>query len=364
MENIKNINFSWLTNTYSKDISQLPPYLIDNYTIGNYTDVKLISTQDGTYLQIGEEIQIKLEVGKTINLSIGGVSVSITLGLEGEINVFTDIVLEITKNRDSVYLKAGAETILKISTGKKIKVKTGNDELEISGKIYTEYGAEIKAEGGYKTLRKESEIISKKSIYGAARVTADIGLTAGTTITSNDEYLSASIDISTGMGVGAAAGYLSETIINTSTWNVKFSTFAELDIGTIAEIGIITEIEGNINISQEISQIRKEYEMNDKNPNLKILQDIPTWNTKLYTIKQAIKNKISNLTNKLVEKTKDKIEKKIVGKISKFLRYLAIPTLSTITTVLTSFLINILFPTIDSAVNEIKPTDILKDQSS
>ena len=121
------------------------------------------------------------------------------------------------------------------------------------------------------------------------------------------------------------------------------------------------------NVTNNISNSMSTSNKMSKEDRKKILENIPGWKSKLNIIKYGIKEKIRNImvgfAKSSNEKLKQLIERRMgnswLGKAAKSV----VKGLDKITDfqgfILSRVLYN-LFPRIESAVNEIKPTDILK----
>ncbi len=325
----------------------------------------MINSFDSIYIQ--GSIQRELGLQKEINENRSG-------AIKGQVE--TKANLEYFDK----YIEAGTSAEAKALTELTYKKSTSDSELEMKFRGGVSTYAESKAVGGKSIITKENEIISKTGFYIALRKGAQIFGEISHTTSSNEGSITGSIGLSAG-GVGIAAGFQSEAIINLKSWDLKFSTFAEVDIGL--PISISANIQGETNISQEISQVRNDLnqyvqqkekekisQILQSNPQQakqidrkairnEILQNVSGWQQKLNTIKQLTQQKISRIlssfNNEVIKKAMNSTNSRLIKNV---LRSFGAAT--KIASSLASRIITLLAPRINTSINEIKPTDLIK----
>lgn len=366
---------------------------------------------DGRSLNAGVEGEVGASGEIKGGYSIGNDDFSVGAygRLEGEVGAGGRARVMADRN-GGAYVEAGAEASAKAKLEREGSLRVGDSKVSHKKGVNAEALAEANIKYGAATSRQGDEIVSKAGVYGAARAQANVGVHEGISFSSSEGSISGELSVQTGVGVGGAAGAYSEARINTNNWNVKFSSFAELDIEAILEVGVALDLQGETNVRDEVRSIRQELseyvknkeaeelknnqanqnnqtkQTNSKNKidrnevRKKILSNIPNWPSKLNVIKQGIKQKMEKIVMGFAKNANEKVRKIMLNglkpndndhmivkgfkNIASFVvdktTGLASKAFDITGFIVSRILYHLLFPRIETAVNEIQPTDIIK----
>ncbi|MCS7244282.1 MAG: hypothetical protein RMJ36_06075 [Candidatus Calescibacterium sp.] len=311
----------------------------------------------------------------------------------------------IMTNKYGAYAELGSGINAYAEANLEVEKKVDNFVLKSKVGFNAEALADANLKLGFSTSRKDDEIVSKGGIYGSMRAQANLGAHTEISHGSQDGYIRGLFNIQTGIGFGGAAGMFSEAVVDTKGWNVKFSTVVELDVGALLEFGVVGDFEGEVNIKNEVYFLREELNdyIKNKNEDLQvykkskkedvnvlkeqIINSFPGWNQKIAVIKQSVKNKIENISTGFSRSINNKLKDMIRHYISKsdsvknvgiFENVLALGKRFGLGAadkildfvdrgigiggkVISKGLYYLLFPRIEAAINEIKPSDIIKN---
>ena len=300
---------------------------------------------------------------------------------------FSNLNSSVNLNRK--YFEAGDIQSLELEKSLKLQknIEETGLEIEFSGGVGV--FSELYGILGSKVIREENKIVATSGLGVSARVGCEIGFGISSTLSNNDSQISADFSLAYGLQAGQAFLYKSNTIIDTKNWIIEFSTALEIDL-EIMDFAVISEISGKLNISKEIKELTNEiqeeikYDLNKElNPNKdlkenkenkenkeeikkKILQNLPTWSSKIQKIKnlthQKLKQTLTGFNNKVIEKSSELLKKVLKNK-KWLIKVIEIGTniakkINNLMGSISSILIKKIIPTIDYAINEIKPTDI------
>ncbi|MEN3014810.1 MAG: hypothetical protein ABDH21_01940 [bacterium] len=285
---------------------------------------------------------------------------------------------------------------LTVSEGIDLGVTASVEDASISSGVGGNIEAGVKwgFEAGNTVQRTEDEIIARHGFKAGAEIGATIGGQIFVTAENQDGYVAGGISINKGiLSVGGFLGALSEARINTNDWNISFFSSLQAGFGAAMGFDLAINLNGQITVQDEISQISQEINqqieneqwliMNDqlkkfaasRNKNVWgvdgseefqfqdmqtirarareiVLRNITDWSSKLYIVKAGFDAKARNILTDFA----DKVLMNVSAATSTALKSVYNPVAN-----LVAQIISAVSPSVDSAIFQIRVEDVIKN---